>query len=341
MRQEKQTDIDRERQTGALEAPPVLYLEKLKGRKDVKGLSNDHRLLHAWAAELYSLSPTTIIGNGWTLKTIKVAHDKVIDRIMMLKPEYKHESPISAAAFWKTPIRPILVEENFVSVVGSRLLGKEADLDLLIPTEARDERVETELSKALEESIHIIYDKKGVGERKSVPLYHLMLVPAEWSTKIEVNSAISTALETYEKKLDGAGLTSYRRILGAGLLKTRIRKHLTRTEAETIGLEAAEWAVSDKPIPPFTLPSSKPIMAAGWNEDQLFDVAVEIYASMMIPVENATLYADGVQMIIDQIAEWVGSDPFKDLDEAMDAARELGNQTAEQIKTKIREQVEK
>jgi len=73
------------------------YIRLLPFDTNVKGLRNDHRILHAWWRELLKRQLTNF--SGWTAFQIKEAHDQLVERIKELDPDFNHNSPMELPEF--------------------------------------------------------------------------------------------------------------------------------------------------------------------------------------------------------------------------------------------------
>lgn len=68
------------------------YIRLLAFETDPKSLRNDHRLLHAWFKEV--IERKLFSYSGWTARQIKIAHDRLVERLIQLDPDFKHDSPM-------------------------------------------------------------------------------------------------------------------------------------------------------------------------------------------------------------------------------------------------------
>lgn len=68
------------------------YMRALPFESDVEVLIEDHRGLHTKFSELTKQQARAI--GGWTAQQIKMAHDRVVERILQLDATFEHDSPI-------------------------------------------------------------------------------------------------------------------------------------------------------------------------------------------------------------------------------------------------------
>lgn len=304
--------------------PPAIFLKKVGGMSDAKGLENIHRLLHAWETELSSASPRTLIGNGWTIRTVTVAHNAVVARLKELKPNFDHQSPIQAAKL--TLQTPILLSPGYITLVGSTLEGKEgADKDVVVKAEkAISAALEAKIAEVLGGKAHIIYDESGPRE-EGVPLYHLALIPSPMWGGLSEGSPLSAALAAYRLALGEAYTSasfSRRAILGTGALRAAISLSTPIEKAQRQGTEMARKVLSDESLE--ARPRKHHLLIGSWDIDGLYKIATEVYVGLIGPVTDYLVFSKGLKDIFKQLEEWYEEDPFKDKDEAEDAARELG-----------------
>jgi len=302
--------------------PPAVFLQKLGAMNDVKKLENIHRILHAWAAEIRSPSPKTYIGTGWSASTIQAAHEAVVRRLKTLKPNFDHKSPITGAR--PMPHAPVMVVPNYISLVGSRYDGNEdSDADIVIREKEPDESLLIRLTQLFGEDIHYSFNEKGPHDLDFKGLYHLALVPVDVWDELD-RHPISAAMTTYKKRV-GAYLTEpscrTRILQGAGLLRSKITGVTPLEDAMREGETAAQWFFSEGPLPEM-------LMGAGWDTGVLYKEAKAVYVGLLGEVTDFLDFGAGLREIYEQIAEWKKNDPFKDEDEAKDAARELGSSVA-------------
>lgn len=313
--------------------PPAVFLQKVGGMTDVKGLENVHRILHAWMAELASASPKTLIGNGWTPRTVQAAHEVVVSRIKALKPDFKHTSPIAAAK--PTLGMPVMLVPNYISLVGSTLNNKPgADKDIVVrDTGPKNESLEIRIAQLMGGEAHVSYNPSGPHDLRSKPLYHLALVPVElWKSIEGETTPVEAAFKTYRGLLEHVlPLPAYQKrvILGAGLLRSRIRKGMPLENAEREGEAAAQWVFGNEHLERFH-PKVHDVLQGAWDVDKLYKTAMKVYKGLIGPIVDYLAYGEGLKEIYRQIEEWKEEkkDPFKDEDEALDAARELGASAA-------------
>lgn len=322
--------------------PPAVFLQKVGGMTDVKGLENVHRILHAWMAELASMSPKTLIGNGWTPKTVHAAHEAVVNRIKTLKPDFEHRSPITAAK--PKPGMPVMMVPNYISLVGSRYERKQdSDLDIVIREKEPDESLLIRLAQLFGEDVQFTCNEKGPHDLHSRGLYHLALVPVElWKSIEGETTPIEAAFNTYRGLLEQVlPLPAYQKrvILGAGLLRSQIRKGMPLEDAEKEGEAAAQWVFGSEHLECFH-PKVHDVLQGAWDIDKLYKTAMKIYIGLIGPVADYLAYGEGLKEIYRQIDEWKEEkkDPFKDEDEALDAARELGASAAKKHRKASREE---
>jgi len=317
--------------------PPAVFLQKVAGMTEVKGLENVHRLLHAWMAELASASPRTKIGNGWTIQTVQAAHEAVVRRITELKPDFAHNSPITAAM--PKAGTPIMLVPDYISLVGSSVNGKEgADKDVVIRDKGpKNESLELRIAQLMGGEVQVIYNMQGPHDLQSKPLYHLALIPVNMWKSIEgPKTAIEAAFATYRAILRPIlSHSAYRKrvILGAGLLRSKLHRGMPLEDAENAGDKAAQWVFGGEPIQAFQ-PRYYDILQAAWDVDKLYKTAMKVYRGLIGPISDYLAYGEGLKEIFRQIEDWKKEkkDPFKDEDEALDAARELGAAAAKQHK---------
>jgi len=304
----------------AIKDPPAIYLRKIPEMTDVKALLNDHRLLHAWMAELTSASPRTVLGNGWTPALIRAAHDAVVKRIKALKPDFDHTSPLTAGKTF-TLDQPLLIVPDYVSIVGSSLEGKDSDLDIVVRDDRPNESLDIRLAQALGKDIHVIYNPQGPHDEEYKPLYHLALIPIPlWNAIKTGTSPVVIGLEQYRLSLGGAlTMPEYqsRIIIGAGLLRKQLRT-ATPLEAVIQASEMATKVLSDDPL------DFQVELSGASLPRNMFEEALRIYVNLMMPVEDIEAYGKGIEEIKTKIDKWEKDPPFKDSREALDAARELG-----------------
>ena len=315
--------------------PPAVFLQKVPGMNDAKKLENIHRILHAWMAELLSASPKTRIGNGWTIPTVKAAHDTVVRRLKELKPNFEHKSPIMGAK--PVPGYPVMLVPEYISIVGSTLEGKPgADLDVVIRDDKpKDESLDIRIAQILGGEIHAIHNPRGPHDLNYKPLYHLVLIPVEmWDSIKGPDSALEAALETYHQLLVNVIKEPYyrnRAVIGAGLLKKQVRHGMPREEAEERAAAIANQVVSGESMLALD-PSPYVTLEASWDPDKLYKVAMKVYSGLVGPVTDYLDYGNGLKEIFHRIEEWkkAKKDPFENEDEALDAARELGAAVAKE-----------
>ena len=309
--------------------PPPVFLQKVAGMSDAKKLENIHRILHAWMAELTSASPKTLIGNGWTRATVQAAHEAVVRRLKELKPNFDHKSPITAAR--PTPGMPVMLVPDYISIVGSTLDGKEgADLDVVVRDDKPvNESLDVRIAQLLGGEAHISHNLQGPHDLRSKPLYHLALVPVGmWNSIQGPTTAIKAALGAYRRMLKEVAAVPQLRnriIIGAGLLREQVREGLPLEMAEERAEAVANLVVSGESMMDLN-PSRHITLQASWDPDDLYKEAMKVYRGLLGPVSDYSAYGNGLRKIFEQIEKWkkADSDPFKDKDEALDAARELG-----------------
>lgn len=309
--------------------PPPVFLRKVAGMNDAKKLENIHRILHAWMAELTSASPKTRIGNGWTRATVQTAHEAVVRRLKELKPNFDHKSPIAAAK--PNPEGAVMLVPEYISIVGSTLDGKDgADLDVVVRDDRGDnESLDVRIAQLLGGEAHVIHEPKGPHDLQYKPLYHLALIPVQMWESIEgPTTPMVAALTAYRHMLkDVATLPRLRNriIIGAGILRSRVRKGMPTEQAEDEAETIANLVVSDESMQEF-LPTRHIHLQASWDPDKLYKEAMKIYRGLLGPITDYLAYGNGLKQIFQQIEDWKKEedDPFEDQDEALDAARELG-----------------
>ncbi|MCK4266955.1 MAG: hypothetical protein KAX31_06715, partial [Thermoplasmata archaeon] len=190
--------MDREMAQAALAGKKVW-----KGKPDAVVL-DDHRWMHMWANTLKK-------GNKLFLdkKELTKLHDLVLDEFQVrgLDAGTNHKTPLKIAPLelggnLESMLKrreSFLLEENFISLVGSSVLGKEGgDLDILFrasPNEGYKHKFLEALPEELREAVELLWQPGGP-HGPSIPAYELWAVPVKNPKPLEPRYHISPMAPT-------------------------------------------------------------------------------------------------------------------------------------------------
>lgn len=265
---------------------PQVFLREIQLENDVKTLTNYHRLLHAWMAELRSASPTTQIGeNGWTPRYIVPAHDKVVDRIKQLNPAFNHDTPIAASV--PMPLMPITVKENAVRVVS---VGEDGQVGVVV--DQGGDWIQTLSAAFGGEDLRVYSDKSRLPTDAylDAPAYHLVLMPVnEWRKSEE---GIDAAYAKYDALT--AGVPDGRTALGRMVLRAGVLPGMSSGEVRHAVIEAARWVGSGDGLPKHVMGGG---IAAFANAARLAEEGLSVFKGLVCPCTDDSVVENAGKMI--------------------------------------------
>jgi len=285
---------------------------------DSKELLSAHSLLHQWAQEIQSNSPTMEIGeHRWTLPWIANAHEATIRRLTQLKPKWQHDSPLTASAW---ALRPIILERGAVDIAGEGC----DQISVHINSQILSEGALSQIAPHFEGTVKASYHANSPGG-----LYHLALIPiSQWR---ELEGGRLTAAVTAFRSVLGPMATDpglrKRVIEGMGQLEVLARESETRLDAEAVGIEMGSKVLSSDPI----VPKYKKISAARIYTTEMVEAGMKMITNLLEPIEDYSLLDKGEAQLKAAIKK-LRPEGRPSKAEAIDVARKMGSVIARKLK---------
>ena len=275
-----------------LDSPPRVALRKVRAENDMRSLRNAHRILHAWWDELLSPSHTRRIGqHAWKPKDVAAVHEAVVGRMMALRPDTDHNTPL-VSGLKVPPLSPIMLQRGAVVATGWDGGRLRAGLMCEVDAAAADE-LKTQLGDGAAVvrgagGTHVVKESRAESAQR-VPLYHLVLLPAAmWHAAEE--PTLHSAMESYEEELGPLLREKYFRsriLQGSAIIRSRLPGCADGEEARSLGREIARWATSDLPMPDDYKDRFGRLAAAQQvNLSRIQQQAREIFDSVTVGVEE-------------------------------------------------------
>jgi len=157
------------------------YIRAMPFESDVEVLIEDHRGLHTKFSELTKQQARAI--GGWTAQQIKMAHDRLVERILQLDSTFKHDSPIFLPG--QVPQRPALQSStehlqtmNTLNSYPKLTSGEQQALKHCAPCQQKQQQKESAMHKSKSqalEAVRVMPWRDLVSIRPDVRRYHYAL----------------------------------------------------------------------------------------------------------------------------------------------------------------------